>query len=193
MTVDSWADVISEYRQEEPIATILQQINRPSFVVDPTIQTELRGYYVFIQKSEMKPRSIAGPADYGTALQILEEVNVYKDRVSEITLKTHAIFKDLERLWEIAKVHILLKPEVASAKSDTIRYAVISKTVHEVEEAMKNIKSQLSSAELLTKNLNQTYNITHTQVEVVKQIVYWRSLSLPTDEKSTREVLHTQA
>lgn len=191
MTEDSWMYKVAQYRQEEPIVTVLQQVNNPKFVVDTTIHTELKNYFIFVQKSEMKQRSIRGPADYVTALEIFEEVQTIKDRVAEIVMTNQRIYKDIERLWDIAKIHLLLKPEVSTAKSDTIRYAIISKTVYEVEEVMSVLKSVLNSAELLVKNLNQTYNITHSQVETVKQMVYWRSLTLPTDKPSN--ILHDKA
>jgi hypothetical protein len=181
---DSWAIRVSKYRTEEPIKNILEIVTKPKFVVDKTIETELKNYFIFVQKGELKPRSIRGPADYETALEIFEEIQTIKDRAAEIQLTYASIISDLERLWEIARAHIILKPEIASAKSDTIRYAVLSKTISELESIKSEMASHLKSAELLTKNLNQTYNIINSQVETVKQMVYWRSLTLPTDRPS---------
>jgi archaellum component FlaC len=181
---ESWALLIPKYRNEEPIVTILQTISKPRFVIDSSIETELKNYFIFVQKGELKPRSIRGPADYETALEIFEEIQTIKDRVSEMQLTYASINNDLERLWELAKAHIILKPEIVSAKSDTIRLAVLTKTISELEEVKKKVATHLKSTEILTKNLNQTYNIVHSQVETIKQMVYWRSLTLPTDKQS---------
>lgn len=180
----SWVIRIAKYRTEEPIVTILETVTKPRFVIDKTVDTELKNYFIFIKNSEMKPRSVRGPADYQTALEIFEEIQMVKDRVAEIQLTYAGINNDLERLWEIAKTHIILKPEIAGAKSDTIRYAVLSKVVSELEDLRTAVGNQLKSAEILTKNLNQTYNIMNSQVETIKQLVYWRSLTLPTDKSS---------
>lgn len=179
---DSWALLIPKYRNEEPIITILQTINKPRFVLDSTIEIELKNYFIFIQKGELKPRSIRGPADYVTALEIFEEIQTIKDRVSEMQLTFTSIYNDLDRLYELAKAHIILKPEVANAKSETVRMSVVTKTVSELEEVKKKVGTYLKSTELLIKNLNQTYNIVWSQVETIKQMVYWRSLTLPTDK-----------
>ena len=185
MTEDaSWTIKVAKYRTEEPIVTILETVTKPRFVIDKTVETELKNYFIFVQKAELKPRSVRGPADYSTALEVFEEIQMIKDRVAEIQLTYSSISNDLERLWEIAKAHIILKPEVASAKSDTIRHAILSKVVSELEDLRSTVSGQLKSAEILGKNLNQTYNVMNSQVETIKQMVYWRSLTLPTDNKS---------
>jgi hypothetical protein len=184
---DIWVQRIVRYRMEEPIPTVLAQITKPRFVLDNTIETELKGYFIFVQKSELKPRGIRGPADYETALQVFEEVQTIKDRIAEILLTYKRINDDLERLWDVARVHIMLKPEVASAKSDAVRLAVVARTVPELEDIMARTKSYVESAELMIKNLNKTYDILATQVDTIKQMVYWRSLSLPTDKPTKRE------
>lgn len=185
MSEDStWTLKIAKYRTEEPIVSILEAVQKPRFVIDKSLETELKNYFIFVQKSELKPRSIRGPADYSTALEVFEEVQTVKDRVAEIHLTYTSINNDLDRLFEIARTYIILKPEVAGAKSDTIRQAVLSKTVSELEDIRSNITSLLKSSEILTKNLNQTYNVLNSQVETVKQMVYWRSLTLPNDTKS---------
>lgn len=176
---DVWTLRVSRYRTEEPIPTILEQINKPRFVLDKTLETELKGYFIFSQKSEQKPRGIRGPADYETALHIFEEIQVVKDRVGEILLTYKRIQDDLEHLWDTARVYILTKPEVAGAKSESVRLAIVSRTVPELEDLLSGVKSYVTAAELLTRNLNKTYDILATQVDTVKQMVYWRTLALP--------------
>jgi RNAse (barnase) inhibitor barstar len=176
---DVWVLRIARYRAEEPIPTVLAQINKPRFVLDNTIETELKGYFIFSQKAEDKPRSIRGPADLEVALQVFEEVQMIKDRVCEILMISQRISKDLERLWDVARVHIVLKPEVASAKSDAVRLAVVARTVPELEDIMSKVKTNVTSSELLVKNLNKTYDIMAAQVDTIKQMMYWRNLALP--------------
>lgn len=182
---DPWIMRVIKYRGEEPITTILSKVVQPRYVLDNSIETELRGYYIFLQNSEERPKSIRGPADYETALRVFDEVQTIKDRVSEILLVYTRITYDLDRMWDICKTHIILKPEVASAKSDTVRMAVIAKTVPELEDLLAKTKSNVASAELLTKNLNKTYEVLATQVDTIKQMMYWRSLALPNEKPST--------
>lgn len=176
---DIWTLRIQRYRTEEPIPTVLDAVTKPRFVFDKTIETELKGYFIFIQKTEQKPRGIRGPGDLETALHIFEEIQTVKDRVGEILLTYRRIQDDLERLWDTARVYILTKPEVANAKSESVRLSIVSRTVAEVEDALALAKSYVTASELLTRNLNKSYDILASQVDTIKQMMYWRSLSLP--------------
>jgi hypothetical protein len=180
-----WALRITQYRNEEPIITILDTVRKPKFVPDPSVEIELKSYFLFIQKNESKHKSIRGPADYDTAFEIFEELQVKKDRVAEILLTYQRISSDLDRLRDVAKDHIILKREVLNARSEAVRMAIVARTIPELDDLIANINAIIQSAEILTKNMNKTYDILHTQVDTVKQVMYWRNIALPSTEKSS--------
>ncbi len=188
MSDSDWSTRIAQYRTEEPITTILATITRPQFVLDETIHKELQGYFLFLGKQDAKPRTVVGPGDYPTLLQILDDLHPVKDRLSEVILVFGRIKNDVARMMDVVRSYLLLKPEVANSKNDAVRQAIVVQTVPEVESVLSRVKAIIESAEVVLKCCNQTYNFAHTQSDVLKQIVYWRSLTNPTDAQSAGKI-----
>ncbi len=185
MTED-WSERILAYKNEEPIVTILAAVNRPGFVIDDSIHKELQGYFLFIQKEGTKvPRSILGPGDYPTISRILDDLQPVKDRAAEVLMAFTKTKNDLRRLHDLGRNHLILKSEVINLKNEAMRTAVVAQTLHELEIALSKVEAIIESAEILIKTSNQTYNIVDSQLEAVKQSVYWRQISIPEGSDSS--------
>jgi len=189
--MDDMSEKIDGYRSEEPIVTVLASVSRPQFVIDETIHRELQTYFLFANASDKKSRTVMGPADYNTLIEILNDLQPAKERVSEILLVFSRIRNDLTNFLDIVRAHLYTKPEVMNAKNDAIRTAIVSKTVPELEKVLSKVKSVIESAEIVHKNCNQTYNICNTMSNVIKEMLYYRSLANPPEQESKGK-LHKQ-
>lgn len=187
--MSEWAEDIAGYRAEEPIAHILSVLSQSRFVIDESIHSELQTYFLFINRSDTRLRTVCGPADYSTLVEILNDLQPAKDRVGEIMLISKRIYNDLSLFQDIVRAHLYTKERIIAAKNDAIRQAVCHKTVPELERVMSKVKAILDSAEIVHKNCNQTYNICNTMSSVIKEMVYFRNLAeVPT--QPTREKIH---
>jgi len=175
---------INDYRLEEPILSILKQVNK--IKIDETILGEIKSYRIFDKQHEIK--KIRGPEDFDTLLDIFDMIQRNKDRVCEIGLTYMSIEYDIKRFWTIAKDHLWLKTELIEMKNDPQRYTALSKTIPEVEERLSIIKLILDQVEIVTKNLNNTYNVGKEQAEAVKQKMYYRSIAADINSKSKERV-----
>jgi len=173
-------DRIVEYRLEEPILSILKNVSK--IKIDESIFQEIKQYRVFGADNEIK--FIHGPTDFDTLFDIFETIQVMKDRVCEIMLSYMGVKSDIDRLYTIAKNHLWLKNELTELKNDGQRNVVIAKVIPEIEDRQHKINLIIAASELITKNLNNTYNIAKEQSVAVQQKMYHVSLTFKDKDRS---------
>jgi hypothetical protein len=170
-----WTVRVIDYREEPAISAAIASAKK--FKVDLSLVKELSGYFPHLDDEERKLKSIRGPADLGRGLEVADEMLYIKDRASYIVLIYENYKGKLERLHSIVHSHLLSKPEVMSLKNDAQRKAIVSMTSPEIEEKLSRVGRVLSSASRVVHNINQTYSILRTQVEIVKEMMYEAGLS----------------
>jgi len=180
-SVDPYADFIAKYRSEEPTRTVIEQAQKVR--LDKTIFAEIIKYRVY-RSQDIK--YIRGPEDYDTLLEILDNIQRIKDRVCEIQLVYMGLKYDLEELHHIVYVSLWTKQELLSLKNDAQRYAIVSRTIPEVEKLQREVEKIIKAAERVAQNLNQTYNIIHEQDYAITQKMYHRGITGPNQTQVKR-------
>lgn len=169
---DIWQARATAYRDEPAIEQAILASKKRAFKPDGSLIAELHQSFPFLREQEENARTIRGPADLNRGLAVAAELQALKDRSAEITLKYDNIRGKLERLHDIVRTNVCLKKEVIFLKNDSQRSAVVSMTCPEIEDRLSVVKRILASAETVTRNVNQSYNILKLQVEIVREMMY---------------------
>ena len=172
-----WQARADSYRDEPLIADAIRSSSRKNLKPDTSLIAEFSNYFIFLRDGEESTRTIRGPADLSRGLSVASELQAIKDRAAEIILFYDNMRSRLERYHDVVKSSLFLKKEVIVLKNDTQRNAVVSLTCPEIEDRLSSVKRVLSSAELVSKNVNQSFNILKTQVDIVKEMMYEGGLS----------------
>jgi hypothetical protein len=175
LATNSWQARAAEYRQEPPIAKALDSAKK--IKIDMSILDELQQYFPHMEEADKLVKRIHGPADLQKGMEIAEQIKSYKDRTSYLLLTLNPVKGRLERLLSIVRAQLFLKKEVLNLKNDTQRNAVISITCPEIEEKLDRVSRLVDAAHLVNQNINQSFNILRTQVEIVKEMMYEGGLS----------------
>ena len=170
--VDIWHARTIEYRSEPAIETSIMAMAKESFKVDLTLISEMHECFPFLRTQDEDARTIRGPADLTRGLAVAAELQAIKDRAAEVTLSYDNLRARIERLYDIVKTNVMLKKEVISLKNDQQRSAVVSLCCPEIEDQLSKVKRVLSSADTVTRNVNQSYNILKLQIDIVKEMMY---------------------
>lgn len=176
ISTDPYEEYIAKYRNEEPVKTVIAQALK--IRLDKTVFIEIKGYRIY---KTQDVKYIRGPEDYDTLLEILDNIQRMKDRVCEIQLTQMGLKHDLDNLYHIVYIYLWTKRELLSLRNDTQRYAIVSKTIPEVENLQKEVDKVIKAAERVIQNLNQTYNIAREQSYAITQKMYHRNLAMPGD------------
>lgn len=175
-------ELILKYRDEQPMATVIAQAVK--IHIDQSLVAELRSYRVYNKDNDIK--RVTGPEDFDVLLGILDDIQRKKDRVCEIQLNLMSLRNTISRLYKIVFDYLWLKPVVSNLKNEVQRNTFIDLVIPEVAERRDEVTSLVEIAELIVKNLNQTYNIAKEQSVAVQQKMYWRHLTLPDGSKNER-------
>lgn len=167
-----WESRVSMYRMEPDIANAIAKASKKTFNVDPSLINELGNSFPFLRNQDEDIRIIRGPSDLNRGLAVAAELQALKDRAAEITLRVGDVRSRLERLKDVVRIHVFLKKEVVALKNDAQRNAVVSLTCPEIENPLSLAVRVLEAAELVTKNVNQSYNILRVQVDIIKEMMY---------------------
>lgn len=167
-----WQVRVSQYRDEPAIAAAITTSCKRGFKPDTSIISELQASFLFLREHDDNSRAIRGPADLSRGLEVSSKLQALKDRAAEITLRYDNIRGRLERLHDVVRTNLFMKKEILLLKNDPQRLAVVSMTCPEIEGRLSAVKRILSSAELVTKNVNQSYNILRLQIDIVREMMY---------------------
>lgn len=172
-----WQARVVSYRDEPAIETAITTVKKKAFTPDTTLISELNTSFPFLREQDETARTIRGPSDLAVGLAVASKLQSLKDRAAEITLRYDNIRGRLERLHDIVRTNLFLKKEVILLKNDAQRIAVVSLTCPEIEERLSAVRRILAAAELVTKNVNQSYNILRLQTDIVKEMMYEAGLA----------------
>ena len=172
-----WQARVSQYRDEPVIESAITTAGKKNFKPDLTLISELNNSFPFLREQEESARTIRGPADLNRGLEVASRLQAIKDRAAEVTLQYDNMRGKLERLHDIVRTNVFMKKEVILLKNDPQRSAVVSMTCPEIEDRLSSVKRVLAAAELVTKNVNQSYNILRLQIDIVREMMYEGGLS----------------
>jgi len=181
MTTESddgiWQARVTQYRDEPVIESAITTAGKKNFKPDLSLISELNTSFPFLREQEENARTIRGPADLNRGLEVAARLQAIKDRAAEITLQYDNMRGKLERLHDIVRTNVFMKKEIILLKNDPQRLAVVSMTCPEIEDRLSSVKRVLAAAELVTKNVNQSYNILRLQIDIVREMMYEGGLS----------------
>jgi len=181
MTVEDdigiWQARADAYRAEPVVENAIRSACKKNLKPDVTIIGELHSYFPFLREGEESTRTIRGPSDLNRGLAVAAELQSIKDRAAEVILSYDNMRGKLERLHDVVRSTLFMKKEVILLKNDAQRNAVVSLTCPEIEDRLSAVKRVVSAAEIVSKNVNQSFNILKLQVEIVKEMMYEGGLS----------------
>lgn len=172
-----WQFRVSQYRDEPAIEAAILTAKKKAFKPDTSLIAELNNSFPHLRNQEEQSRTISGPSDLSRGLAVAAELQAIKDRAAEITLQYDNVRGKLERLYDIVRTNIFMKKEILLLKNDPQRMAVVSMTCPEIEDRLSGVKRVLTAAELVTKNVNQSYNILRLQIDIVREMMYHGGLA----------------
>lgn len=181
-----WASRVVEYRDEETISNAIDSATK--FKIDMSLIKELRGYFPHLSKGEKSAKTIRGPADLIRGLEASEEMLYIKDRANFIILNYENYKGRLERLESIVRSSLLAKREVLALKNEAQRSAILELTAPEIAEKLSRTKRILAAATRVVSNINQSYNILKTQVEIIKEMMYEAGLTKAVNQKLSERI-----
>ena len=174
----TWEDRVEGYRQEPVVRKVLDLLEKKSLSIDLSCIKECHGYLPFLREKDSAVRQINGPDDFDRIIDLVNELNVLKDRVSSILLRYRDVKSRLERGRDLVRHHITLKREVISAlKNENQRVALLGQIMPEMEDRICECDRVIGAADTVYKSLNQTYNLLKIQVEAMSQMFYQAGLS----------------
>jgi len=174
---DLWSARVLEYREEPAIVSALEAASKSGLKADLSLIREMSNAFPFLREEDKATQAIRGPADLQRALGTASELQSLKDRSAEITLTYSNVLSRLERLRDIIRTVVILKPDVIKLKNDAQRGAVVSMICPVVDDRISRVKRVLSAASSVSKNVNQSFNILKLQNDIVKEMMYEAGLA----------------
>lgn len=171
-TATDWEERVALYREEPRIKALIERMSAASYQADMSLSDEIRTLLAFTAR-HAKDRVINGPEDLGTAEQILNEINQYRDRSVEIHLSCISAKGEFERALSWIRQILFLKPEV-QAKTESVKAAIAGICAFEMENSLSDWTILFKQSEILIKNCKSVYDNIDLQVEVAKQMWFQR-------------------
>lgn len=169
-----WQKRIADFRKDATIADALSLAQHPRFKIKPDdLIHELRGYLVYANRNKAEARKIRVET-LETALDVLHEMLVYKDRTGTMQMELASARAQLGSLYEACSTDLSLRKSVMGLRTVGDRGAVVEQVLQKIRRRLDRIDTVLDACEMVTKSLRETYNMLYLQIEIVKLIVYKR-------------------
>ena len=174
---DIWSTRILEYREEPAIAAAIESAMKNGLKSDLSLIKEFSRAFPFLREVDKNTQAIRGPADLQRSLGTASEIQSLKDRAAEVTLLYGNMLSRLERLRDIVHTVVILKPDVMKLRNDSQRNAVVSMVCPGIDDRVSRVKRVLAAASVVSKNINQSFNILKLQIDIVKEMMYEAGLA----------------
>lgn len=173
----NWTATVSDYIQQEPIATVLALAKDIESKMDMTVLSEMQSYFVYSRTARHYDRDIRGPSDYEHILEAANSIQRYKDRVGEFLLFYKVQRRRLYEMLNECQAFIELKPEVIELKNEKQRNSVSRLTMNPLYSLISKTEEIVETGDSVISNLNMTYYILASQAKVLDQIMFKSNLT----------------
>lgn len=178
---DAWSIRVSTWKTESPAKQYNELARTKLDQIDfGALKNELKHYLYGLYNTEgpniIQSKRAEGVEDIPVLLAALETMKRYKVRIRAIGIDMFSFKTESERMYDMVKKTLSLKPEFQELKNADQRDTVISLVVSDLVEFMESAEEIISIAKLVGQEYNDAFNALDLEYKMLNTMAYARGL-----------------